>query len=250
MELNAVENKTLKTIITVFLSMVGFGVGLAAVSMFLSVVDVKTIVPTVGTTSGTMSASLSLFDADWDSMDASPMFMILSFMVLVVGLAIMAIDASMRQKQKKKTKGLNYAAFAISVVGFVMLIVSAIVTKNDVEESMNKIALAAAKAEAGIADDSNDQQLLLMIKMMVSYKLGYGAIMGLVGGAIGLVGGAMLLVPAFDPAKTAAAPETAPVTPAAQPAAEAPVQPASEEAAAVADDSVTAAENNNNDTVA
>ncbi|MCH5165480.1 MAG: hypothetical protein J1G01_03660 [Clostridiales bacterium] len=226
------ENKTLKKLVYIFVSMVGFGIGFIAVSMFISVVDVTSRIPVPGST-GTYSASLSLFDADWDSMDASPVFMIISLLVLLVGLAIMAVDASVKQKKKKNIKGLNYVALAISVVGLVLLIVSVIITKSDVEDSMSKIILASAKAEAEASGNHvTDEQLMAALKLLVSFKVGTGAVMAIIGGVIAVIGSVMLVVPALNPIKLAAAP--------AQPTES--VQPTAENTADL--------NNNNNDTVA
>lgn len=229
------ENKNLKTLINVFVGMVGFGLGLAAVSLFLSVVDVTSTVPVTGS-SGTMNASLSLFDADWDMMDASPAFLIISFLVLLSGLIIMALDASFKQKLKKNVKFLNYIALALSVVGLVLLIVSAIVTVNDVEDSMMSIMLAAAKEEAG--SDANDKILLVTLRAMVNFKMGTGAVMAILGGVIAVVGSVMLVIPTFNPIKLAV--EPAPAAPVAEPA-----QPVANEA--VTTDDTT---DNHTDTIA
>lgn len=235
------EKKILKTLVYIFVSMVGFGLGLIAVSMFLSVIDVKTLLPMIGTASGTISGSLSLFDADWDMMDASPIFMIISFSVLLVGLIIMAIDASVKQKTKKQIKGLNFTALGISSVGFILLIVSTIVTKGAVKDSMNSIILAATKAEPGVSGYS-DQELLMVINMFVTYKFGAGAIMAIIGGVIALIGSVLLVIPMFDPANASA-------SPAAQPAAaEQPIEEFAQPTAAAADDSANnIADNDNND---
>ncbi|MCH5155232.1 MAG: hypothetical protein J1F69_01365 [Clostridiales bacterium] len=229
------ENKTLKTLIYIFVGMVGFGIGLIAVSMFISVVDFTSKVP-MPSGKGTYGASLSLFDADWDSMDASPAFLIVSFLVLLIGLVMMAVDASVRQKLKKKVKGLNFVALAISVIGLIMLIMAAVYTRNDVEDSMMKIMVASAKAETG--GELSDQQITLMLKMMVNFEMGTGAVMAIVGGVIAVLGSIMLIIPALDPIKLAAAPAQ-PATPT-QPTS--PAQPTAE--------NPTTYNNNNNDTIA
>ena len=226
------ESKTIKTLAYIFVGMVGFGIGLIAVSMFISVVDVTSRIPVPGST-GTYNASLNLFDADWDSMDASPTFLIISFLVLLAGLVMMAIDASVRQKLKKRIKGLNYVALVISIAGLILLIVSAIITKDAVEDSMTKIFLATVKDQAELEGTYvTEQQLLLVLRMMVSFEMGMGSIMAIIGGVIALIGSVMLVIPMFNPINI-------PATSAAQqPAANqavAPQQPAAAETAASTD---------------
>lgn len=218
------EKQKLKILVYTFVCMVGFGLGLVAVSLFMSVVDLTSKVSVPGS-SGTYNASLGLFDADWDSLDASPAFLVISFLVLVVGLVLMAVDASYKQKLAKKIKGLNYIALAVSVVGLVLLIVASLVTLNSVEDSMMKIMIAAAKQEAEGA--LTDQQIATTIRMMCDFNLGSGTIMAIIGGVISVIGCIMLIIPAFDPIKLAAEP-AAP----AQPVADSPAAPVEQNASA------------------
>lgn len=204
------DAKTKKIAIYIFACIVGFGLGLTFVSLFLSVVDVRTNMPVQGTTSGTMNASLSLFDADWDSMDASPAFLIISFVVAIIGMAMLSVDISMRSKLKKKIKGLNFAAAAVTLIGAVLLIVASVVTLNSVEDSMTKIMLAVAKQQAeAMGGEVDDKTLMMALKTLVSFKLGAGAIMGIIGSVIAALGGLLLLLPAFDPTKDGKAPAAA-----------------------------------------
>ncbi|MDE7107580.1 MAG: hypothetical protein K2O39_04580 [Clostridiales bacterium] len=225
------ENKNLKIAVYIFVCMVGFGLGLIAVSIFMSFIDVKTLVPMPGS-SGTYNASLDLFDAEWGSMDASPVFVILSYLVLIVGLIITAIDASIRQKLKRKIKGLNYAGLAVSVIGFVLFIVAVIITKNDVAKSMNNLILQSAITAAGGA--ASEQELMLAIQALVHYNLGIGTIMTIIGSVVAIIGSILLVIPAFDPIKLAA-----------QPAATAPTAPATP-----AEPAPNTEANDNNDTIA
>ncbi|MDE6200800.1 MAG: hypothetical protein K2M47_02810 [Clostridiales bacterium] len=239
------ENKNLKTAVYLLTGMIGFGIGLILVSLFMSFMDINVNSALTGMV-GASSASLELFDGDWSMLDVSPVFVILSYLVLLAGLVIMAVDASVKQKVKKKVKGLNFAGLALSVVGFVLLIVSIIVTKSQVEDSMDKIMIATVK----MTDEGaslTDQQILAAIRMVMSYSLGIGSIMAIIGGIIALIGCVLIVIPALDPIKLAeqpAANTAAPAAAAPTPAATdyAPTAPAAEQP--------TETNDNNTDTIA
>ncbi|MCH5155231.1 MAG: hypothetical protein J1F69_01360 [Clostridiales bacterium] len=198
------ENKNSKILAYIFVCMVGFGIGLIVVSLFIGVVKIKVNMSMAGAYGAVSSQQLTLFDDDWEMLGVSPAFMIISFLVLLIGLAMVAVDASVRQKFNKKTKGLNYIALAISAIGFILLIVSAIYTKDKVEDGMNNWLLAYLKLQMAETDTYvTDQQLMLIIKMMISYKLGIGSVMAIIGGVIALLGSVLLAIPALDPLKTA-----------------------------------------------
>lgn len=211
------ENKNLKVVVYLLTGMVGFGLGLVAVSLFLDFMTVKTLMPITSAAGNTVNmGALRLFDADWSAFNVSPAFVIISYVVLIVGLCIVAIDASIKQKLKRKIKGLNYAGLALTLVGFVLLIVSIIITKGQVEDAMDKFLIEFVKA-AGATEGASDQELMLVIRMMISYDLGIGSIMAIIGGVIALIGSILLVIPMFDPIKLSAQP--APAVPAeAQPA--------------------------------
>lgn len=223
------EKKNLKVVVYLLTGMIGFGLGLIAVSLFMSFMDLNVNSGFAGF--GT-SGSLELFDADWDMLDVSPAFVIISYLVLIAGLVVMAIDASVKQKMKKKIKGLNFVGLALTVVGFALLIVSIFITKGKVEDAMDNLMIAALKM-SGEVSGMSDQQILTMLRMVMSYELGIGSIMAIIGGIIAIIGSVMIVIPAFDPMKLAA--EQA--APAATPAAEQPAQN-------------TEANDNNNDTIA
>lgn len=231
------EKKSIKTLVYLFVGMVGFGLGLIAVSLFLDFMNIKFILPMPELT-GIVGGRIDLFSSTWDMYNVSPAFVIISYLVLIVGIIIISVDASFRQKLKKKVKGLNYIGLALAAVGFILLIVSIIVVKGQMEDAHGKFWLIAMK-ESGQADGMSDEMLKLSLSMLFSYDLGIGSIMAIIGGVIALIGGIMLVIPVFDPMKLAVEP-AAPAAPAATTAApaqpEAPVaEPAQPEAAATAD---------------
>ncbi|MDE5593121.1 MAG: hypothetical protein K2I75_04225, partial [Clostridiales bacterium] len=152
------ENKNLKVAVYLLTGMVGFGLGLIAVSLFMSFMDIN-VNPLFSSMVGMSSASLDLFDDFWSTLEVSPAFVIISYLVLVVGLAIVAIDVSLKQKAKKKVKGLNIAGLAVTVVGFILLIVSVFITKGNVEASMDALMIAEVKKTPDSAGMTNQQIL-------------------------------------------------------------------------------------------
>ncbi|MDE7164989.1 MAG: hypothetical protein K2O04_06175 [Clostridiales bacterium] len=233
------ENKTYKVIVNLILGMVGFGLGMIAVSMFLNFMHIGFIYPMLKIEG--MMGGIDLFGSAWNMYKTSPAFVIISYVVLIVGLVIMAVDASIRQKLKKKVKGLNYVGLVLVIVGFVLLIVSIAITKGKVEDEHSKLVLNMLK-ETGQTNGMTDEMVMLSIGMVFSYDLGVGSIMAIIGGVIALIASVLLVLPAFDPIKLAAASEattsapTATVQPA--PAAQSTEQPAPEAEA-----------NSNNDTI-
>ncbi|MDE6618146.1 MAG: hypothetical protein K2K13_03880 [Clostridiales bacterium] len=229
------ENKNLKLVVYILTGMVGFGLGLIAVSLFMSFVDLN-VNPVYGAAMGMESAALKLFESeDWSMLDLSPAFVIISYLVLIVGLIIVAADASIKQKLKRKIKGLNYGGLAVTAVGFVLLIVSIFITKGQAADAMDRV-LIAMLTEAGITEI----QAMTILEEMISYGLGIGSVMAIVGGVIALIGSILLVIPAFDPIKLSE-------EPAANTAAQAPTAPVAEQPAAPATE---ANDDTNNDTIA
>ena len=206
------ENKTTKMLINVFAGIMGFGLGLVVVSLFLGMVDAS--IPMMN-----INASLGAFDADWDTMDASPLFIIVSFAVLIVGIVIMSVDLGLKQKTKKQVKGLNYAALAVIFLGLILVIVSTIVTKNAVKDEMIEMLKGMLEGQEGY-EDVTGAQMELIINMLVSFDLGIGAIMAIIGGVFATIGGTLLVIPQFNPIQLAkAAEQPAPAAATEQPAA-------------------------------
>ncbi|MDE6200799.1 MAG: hypothetical protein K2M47_02805 [Clostridiales bacterium] len=196
------ENKNLNAAVYVFTCIVILGLWLITIGMFASFVDMS-IPNQIPTANGITSDSLALFDSSWKMLDgASPLFAILSYVVLIIGLAIVAIDSTIRQKLKKNVKGLKYAGFTFAVVGFVLLIVSMVLTKNDVQYAMNNALLDIMK-QTGQTGGLSDETIKLTLRIMLRYDLGMGSIMAILGGVIALIGSILLLIPVFDPIKSA-----------------------------------------------
>lgn len=228
------DNKTTKMLINVFAGILGFGLGLIVVSLFLSVVDVSA--PLLGGLMGgnsSTSASLGLFDPDWDTMDSSPVFIIVSFLVLIIGIAIMSVDLGLKQKAKKQVKGLNYTALAVIFVGFILIIVSTVTTKNAVKDEFIEMIIGSI-GDSEEYEGMTNAQIEFAIGLLINFKLGIGAVMAIVGGVFALIGGTLLVLPQFNPIQLSQAPaqpaQPAPATAPATPAAE---QPVAEQAATV-----------------
>lgn len=237
------ENKNLKVAVYLLTGMVGFGLGLIAVSLFMSFLDIN-VNPLFSGFVGASTASLELFDEDWSMLGVSPAFVIISYVVLIVGLIIVAVDASIKQKLKRKIKGLNFGGLAVTVIGFALLLVSVIVTRGQVEDSMDQIMIAAFRLSGEGADMSNEE-ILFALRSVMSYGLGIGTIMAIIGGVIALIGSILLVIPALDPIKLAEQPEATPAAAAAATATtttEAPAEPVAP--------TTEANDNNNNDTIA
>lgn len=205
------ENKNLKIAVYVLTGIIGFGLGLIIVGLFTSFMDIKSLVPTVDLDNKMRLGSLLLFDSDWSLIKVSPSFVIISYLVLLAGLTIVALDSSLKQKFKKKVKGLNFIGLAVSVVGLVLLIVSIIITKDNVEDGATKFFISYLKASGETAGMS-DQQIMVTLKIMLSYDLGVGSILAIIGGVIAVIGSILIVIPAFDPIKLAVGP-TANTTP-------------------------------------
>lgn len=215
------DNKTTKVVINVFAGLLGFGLGLIAVSFFLGMVEAS--IPMMG-----INASLKIFDADWNTMDSNPVFIIVSFIVILSGIIVMAVDVGIKQKAKKQVKGLNYIALALTIIGFILVIVSTVVTKNAVKDEMIEMLMGVLGDLEGY-EGMTKAQLELVINMLVSFKLGVGAVMAIVGGVFALIASILLVLPQFNPiqlsqASEQTAPATAPAAeqPAAAPATEQP----------------------------
>ncbi|MDE5592749.1 MAG: hypothetical protein K2I75_02330 [Clostridiales bacterium] len=171
--------------------------------MFASFVDIN-IPVTVPEVNGWFNDSIDVFDGTWKMLDgASPLFLILSYAALIIGLVIVAVDATIKQKLKKKVKGLNYAGLAISIIGYVLLIVSMVITKDDVKYAMNELFLALIE-QSGQTGGIPNQQINLLLNLMFRYDLGMGSIMAIIGGAIAIIGSILLVLPIFDPTKATA----------------------------------------------
>ncbi|MDE7107579.1 MAG: hypothetical protein K2O39_04575 [Clostridiales bacterium] len=197
------DNKNINAAVYVFTCIVLLGLWLITIGMFASYVDIDVLVP-VPEVSGWFNDSIDVFDASWKMFDgASPLFIILSYSALIVGLVIVAVDATIKQKLKKKVKGLNYAGLAITVVSFVLLIVSMVITKKSVQTAMNKLFLSLIE-QSGQTGGMSNQQITLLLNLMFRYDLGMGSIMAIIGGVIAIIGSILLVIPIFDPIKAAA----------------------------------------------
>lgn len=230
------ENKNLKLVVYILTGMVGFGLGLIAVSLFMSFVDLN-VNPAYSTLMGMQSAALKLFESkDWSMLGVSPAFVIISYLVLLVGLIIVAVDASIKQKLKRKIKGLNYGGLAVTAVGFVLLVVSIFITKGQASDAMDTVLISMLTEEAGMTQT----QAMTILNMVISYGLGIGSVMAIIGGVIALIGSILLVIPAFDPIKLAETTTTAPTAPTAPAEPATPAEPVAP----------TAETNDNNDTIA
>ncbi len=127
------------------------------------------------------SESIKLF-ANWSelkvgaiSLDTglSNVFSVVSFIVTLVGLAVLAADACLRLFAKKDFKIVRFIGVALSFVGAILILVS---------------GLVLAKQCWG---DENTTKLLEAIK--ASFSAGVGVWLGFIGGLVGTVGGALAI---------------------------------------------------------
>lgn len=198
------ENKNTNAAVYAFTCITVLGLWLVTVGMFANFVNIDVIIPVPGM-DGMLNDSIALIDSSWKILDgASPLFLILSYMALIAGLVIVAVDATIKQKLQKKVKGLNYAGFAISVVGYALVIVSMVLTKNDVRDAMNKVFFELIQ-QSGQTGGMTNQQIELILNVMFRYNLGIGSIMAIIGGAVALIGSLLLIIPVFDPMNTKSA---------------------------------------------
>lgn len=196
------DNRTVKTCAAVFATLVGVGVVLIIVSIFLSVIKVSIQLPIPGF-GGSFSESLNLFDSGWDELGVSPVFMIVSYFVLLAGLIAMFVDTMIRQTSKKKVPALNYIALSVSFVGFLLLIISSVTTKVNVANRIEQQMLEVAKQSPDYSQlGYTDESFLFLVRMMLHYNLDVGVIMAIVGGAVAVIGSVLLVIPAFDTTKT------------------------------------------------
>lgn len=220
------DNKSTKMIINVFAGIMGFGLGLVVVSLFLSMINVSAplIIPKAE------NPVFDIFSADWDFVDASPAFIVISFVVLIIGIVVMSVDVGIKQFAKKQIKGLNYIALAVIFVGLILVIVSTIVTKNAIKDEFIEIVLGSM-GDSEEYEGMTNAQIEFAINLLINFELGIGAIMGIIGGVFATIGGTLLVLPQFDPIQLYKTPEqpapaVAPVTPVA-----APTQPTIEQSA-------------------
>lgn len=200
------EEKTKKLAVNIIGGLIGFGLGLVLVSMFLGVAVCKT--------SYAGNFTIGLFDEDYDTFNISNTFAILSFIITAVGAIILGIDASLRNKTGKDLKIMRIFGIAITAVGSVLILVSCIMLANDLEDLFVGVALDAAKSEMGSQAGVTDEMLISMIKQLISVKIGVGVYLGFIGGLCATIGGVLLLLKPFAPTKPVA---EAPATEQAQP---------------------------------
>lgn len=163
------EEKTKKLCGYIFFGVVILGLVLAIVGMFVGQITVTA--EAVGISA---SESTALFDDVWSSPGApSNMFAIISFIVLVVGLAVALVDAILRLFVKKNIKVLTIVAAALVLVGAVLVLVSGL--------------LLAGEFKGGKIGS-----------VTYSYSIGTGVILAFIGG---ILGGVCALLPAVGPFK-------------------------------------------------
>lgn len=209
------EEKTKKLAVNIIGGLVGFGLGLALVSMFLGVAVCNS--PVTG------NQSIGLFDEDYSTFGINNTFAILSFIITAVGAIILGIDASLRNKAGKDLRIMRIVGIVITAVGSVLILVSGIILAKDLKDFFVSIAH-------------------ISLKDYISVNIGVGVYLGFIGGLCATIGGVLLLLKPFAPTKPEA---EAPVTEAtaneqAQPQATATIDPSADN---------NANNDNNNNTV-
>mgnify|MGYP001033621932 CR=1 FL=1 len=190
------EDKFKKPLFYAVTFIIGMGLGLAIVGLFIGVVSCQTQIP------GIPSGMVGLFDEDFDTFGINNMFTIVSFIITIIGVLILCIEVSVRIKIRKYIMPLHIAGIAVTVVGAVLVLVSGIMLAGDVEDAIVKIALAELHADGNIGVD--DATAIAIIKSMISIKAGAGIYLGFIGGLISAIGSAALFIKQFMPDAPAA----------------------------------------------
>lgn len=169
------EEKQKKVLGFVFAGIILVGLVLAIVGMFIGVVNSSVL---------GMSESVTLFDEGWAQFEGeqieqaasllgitlpSRTFMVLAFIVLIVGGVLVLVSALLRVFAKKNIKGLAIAGSVVTLVGAVLVLVAGIVLVGQFED-FTKIG---DKMSGGMGGAS-----------LVEYSMGAGVFLGLIGGII------------------------------------------------------------------
>ena len=166
-----------KTLGFVFAALVVVGLVLAIVGMFVGQLVSK--MPNI-LNGESVKTSVKLFDEGWGEHGApSNTFAVISYIVTIVGLAVLAVDAVLHLFVKKDLKILRIVGAALAVVGAILVLVSGLLIVNDMWKVLGETKELAKKAG-------------------VSIYCGAGVWLAFIGGLVGGCAGGLGLVKAFN----------------------------------------------------
>lgn len=202
------QEKTKKLFINICGAMIGFGGGLLLVSLFLDVVTGS--VKTTNT-----DVAMGLFDDDVSALGLNPAFIIVSVITAVIGIVIFTVDMNFRTKSNKKIKGLNIAGLTIMSIGTVLVLVSGILFRNDVEDATVKMIIDMIEKQYQgqiSAGTVMSNEIEILARTMMKINVGPTVYLGFIGGIVSIIGSVMFIVMQYKENKSVApATETAPV---------------------------------------
>lgn len=166
----------------IFAAIVLVGLVLAVVGMFVG--QMVSTVPIVGST------TTELFNEYWGvkevlgvEVGVSNTFAIISFIITVVGAAVLLVDAILRVFLGKNLKLVRLIGVAVTFVGAILILVSGLIIVNDCWDML--------LGESGKAQE-------VLEKAGYGFSCGAGVWLGFIGGLVATVGGALPLVKAFN----------------------------------------------------
>ncbi len=170
------EEKQKKMLGFIFAGIILVGVVLAIVGMFIGVINESAL---------GMSESMGLFDEGWDAFEKmepaasalgitlpSRTFMLIAFIVLIVGGVLLLVKTALALFAKKNIKVLGIVASAVTLVGAVLVLVAGIILVGQFEDT--------GKLSGGVSG------IAMEFSMGAGVYLGF--IGGLLAGAMGIVG--------------------------------------------------------------
>ncbi len=168
----------------IFLALVVAGLVLVIVGMCIDVINQTTTLSAFGKeTSKTIG--ISLFDDRWDNYKkleiANNVFLIVSFIVAIVGLAVLALDAVIRVFMGKNLKIIRAVGALVTIVGAILILIAGLTT-------------AAAFGK----NFSADVNLGELAGGSSKFTAAAGVWLGFVGGLIGGVCGGLPLLKQFN----------------------------------------------------
>lgn len=124
------EEKQKKMLGYIFAGIIVVGLVLAIVGMFLGAVTGEM---------GGKSASVGLFDEDWDLYKeadlASPTFAIIAFIVTIVGGVVLVVNSVLKMLGKE-VKFLGLIGGAVALIGAILILVAGLMLAGDMNETI------------------------------------------------------------------------------------------------------------------
>ncbi len=168
----------------VFMCVVLVAIVLVVVGMFVGQIVAKY----EGALSGKSSEAIKLFDGDaWGveevggkNVGVSNVFAIISFIVTLVGLAVLVVDGVLHNCLKKDIRIIRIVGAALALVGAVLVLVAGLVMANQCNDGSFNLSLGGVSLSKA------------------SFSAGAGVWLGFIGGLVGAVAGALPLLKQFD----------------------------------------------------